>query len=176
MNFIDPKTTIQQMGLRIGMKVGDFGAGSGHYTIAAASLVGGEGRVYAIDVQEDILKHIHNLAKDNKLNNIETVCGNFEKQFGTKLREKVLDAAILSNTLFQLDDRKVAIEEIKRTLKSGGILLVVDWAGAYGGIGPTPEMIVSEHAAQEMFLNAGFHKVKDIAPAPHHYSFVLSAP
>jgi len=37
MNFIDPKTTVQQMGLKSGMKVADFGAGSGHYTFAASS-------------------------------------------------------------------------------------------------------------------------------------------
>ena len=176
MNFIDPKTTVQQMGLKSGMKVADFGAGSGHYTFAASSLVGGEGRVYAIDVQEDILTHIRSVAQDRKLHNIETIWANFEKKFGTKLRDNVLDAAILSNVLFQIDDYDTTIEELKRILKPGGIVLIVDWSGAYGGIGPTPEMVVPEHTAQEMFLKAGFHKVKDIPPAPHHYSLVLSAP
>ena len=124
MNFVDPKIAVQKMGLRKGMKVGDFGAGSGHYSLSAAALVGSDGRVYAIDVQEDVLKHIHYLAEQQHLHNVETVWGNFEKAFGTKLRDDVLDAAILSNVLFQLEDRHTAITEIKRTLKSGCTLLV----------------------------------------------------
>ncbi len=174
MNFIDPKTTIQQMELREGMKVGDFGAGSGHYTLAASRIIGTDGIVYAIDVQEDVLKHIDYLAKQDNLNNIKTIWCNFEKKFGTKLRENILDAVILSNVLFQIEDRYSAIEEIKRTLKPGGVLLVVEWSGSYGGIGPAPESVITQKEAEEIFTNAGFSKVKDTTQGKHHYGIVFS--
>ena len=58
MNFADPKGNVLQLGLREGMRVADLGAGSGHYTLAAAAAVGHDGRVYAVDVQEDVLKHV----------------------------------------------------------------------------------------------------------------------
>ncbi len=176
MNFTDPKAAVQHIGLRKGMKVGDFGAGSGHYSVAAAPLVGSEGRVYAIDVQEDVLKHIHYLAEEAGVQNIETVWGNFEKAFGTKLRDHILDAAILSNTLFQLDDRHTTIEEIKRTLKSGGLLLVIDWAGSYGGVGPSAERVIPEHNAEALFIAEGFHKTGDFIPGPHQYGLLFTAP
>ncbi len=176
MNFTDPKSAVQHMGLRKGMKVGDFGAGSGHYSVAAAPLVGSEGRVYSIDVQEDVLKHIHYLAEEAHVQNIETVWGDFEKAFGTKLRDHVLDAAILSNVLFQLEERKIAIEEIKRTLKSGGLLLVVDWTGSYGGVGPSVDRIIPEHEAEAFFIESGFHKTGNFVPGPHHYGLLFTAP
>jgi ubiquinone/menaquinone biosynthesis C-methylase UbiE len=176
MNFSDPKSNVLQLGLRDGMKVGDLGAGSGHYAASAAAIVGTEGKVYAIDIQEDILKHVKGHAESLGHRNVETVWGNFEKLGGTRLRDASLDAVILSNTLFQLDHREGAVAEITRILKPEGKLLVVDWAGAYGGMGPLPHRVVSEHAAEELFIGAGFHKVKAFRAGPHHYSLVFTAP
>ncbi len=176
MNFTDPKNTVQQIGLEVGMKVGDFGAGSGFYVIAAASIVRESGRVYAIDVQEDILKHVRYMAGEANLHNIETIWGNFEKPHGSKLRDNLLDVAILSNTLFQLEDAPSALTEIKRTMKNNGILLVVDWAGSFGGIGPSPENVISERTAEDLCISAGFKKIKDIVPGPHHYGMIFSSP
>lgn len=176
MNFSNPQENVLQLGLRDGMKVADLGAGSGHYAVAAGKVVGPEGRVYAIDIQEDILKHVKDHAQDKGLRNVETVWGNFEKLGGTKLRDASVDAVILSNTLFQLDHREDAIAEIRRIVKPGGRLLIVDWAGAYGGMGPLPHRVVSEHVAEELFITAGFHKVKNFRAGPHHYSIVFTAP
>jgi ubiquinone/menaquinone biosynthesis C-methylase UbiE len=176
MNFSDPRANVLQMGLREGMKVGDLGAGSGHYTIAASKVVGTSGRVYAIDVQEDVLRHLHDSALRSECRNVETIWGNFEKLRGTTLRDQTLDGVILSNVLFQLDDKEGTIQEIKRILKPGGKLLVVDWAGAYGGMGPAPHHVVTENKAEELFINGGFYKVKDFRAGPHHYSILFTAP
>lgn len=164
------------MGLREGMKVGDLGAGSGHYAVAAAAIVGAEGRVYAVDIQEDILKHIKDQAIAHGLHNVETIWGNLEKVGGTRLRDASLDAVILSNALFQLDERDGAIAEIQRIIKPGGLVLVIDWAGAYGGMGPLPHRVVTERAAEELFIGAGFHKKKDFRAGPHHYALLFTAP
>lgn len=176
MNFSDPKTNMLQMGLREGMKIGDLGAGSGHYAIAAAGAVGGDGKVYAIDIQEDVLKHALDSAHRIGLRNIETIWGNIEKPGGTKLREHTLDAAVLSNTLFQIENKQALVTEIKRVLKPGGRLLVIDWAGAYGGLGPIPSHVVSEHTAEELFITGGFHKLKDFRGGAHHYAIVFVSP
>lgn len=176
MNFADPKSNVLQLGLRDGMKVADLGVGSGHYSLAAAGVVGADGRVYAIDIQEDVIKHVIDSAHRMGLRNIEGIWGDIERQAGTKLRDKSIDAVILSNTLFQLEHKDRAVTEILRILKPGGKLLVVDWAGAYGGIGPSPAHVVTEHQAEELFISAGFHKVKDFRAGAHHYAIVFSVP
>lgn len=176
MNFADPKSNVLQLGLREGMKVADLGAGSGHYSIATAGAVGMDGRVYAVDVQEDLLKHLVDSAHQMGLRNVEMVWGDIERKGGTKLRDQSMDAVILSNVLFQLAEPKELIAEIKRILKPGGRLLVIDWAGAYGGMGPRPEQVVSEHTAEELFITGGFHKLKDFRAGAHHYAIVFTSP
>jgi ubiquinone/menaquinone biosynthesis C-methylase UbiE len=162
--------------LRHGMKVADLGAGTGHYARAAAAIVGREGRVYAVDIQEDLLKHAHLNMPAHGHGVVEYVWGNIEHVGGTKLREHTLDAAILANTLFQVaaEHRPGLTEEIKRILKPGGSLLVVDWAGAYGGMGPHPEHVVTEHAAESLFIEAGFHKTEAFRAGPHHYGLIFT--
>lgn len=176
MNFSDPRTNVLQLGLTEGMKVGDLGAGSGHYAVAAAGIVGDSGHVYAVDIQEDVLTHVRGHAHQQGFKNVSTVWGDFEKLGGTKLKDHALDAVILSNTLFQLEHKEGAIAEIKRVLKPGGRLLVIDWAGAYGGMGPLPHHVVPEHTAEELFITGGFHKTKSFRGGPHHYSIVFTAP
>lgn len=176
MNFSDPKSNVLQMGLREGMKVADIGAGTGHLSVSASHVVGHSGRVYAIDVQEEVLKHLKETLKRGRMSNVETVWGNAEKKGGTKLREESIDAVILSNVLFQLENKDAAIQEIKRIIKPGGKLLVVDWAGTYGGIGPAPDHVVPEHTAEELFISGGFYKAKDFRAGPHHYAILFTAP
>lgn len=176
MNFSDPKSNVLQLGLREGMRIADLGTGSGHYALALAGAVGHDGKVYAVDVHEDMLTHVRSAADARGLRNIETIWGNIEKPGGTKLREHTLDAVVLSNTLFQVEHKDAVLAEVKRILKPGGRLLVIDWAGAYGGMGPKPDHVVSEHAAEELFITGGFHKLKDFRAGPHHYAIVFTAP
>lgn len=164
------------MGLHEGMKVGEFGAGSGHYTRAVAAIVGRSGRVYAIDVQEELLKHLKLNSHEQHQHIIETIWGDIEKVGGTKLRAASLDAIILANTFFQIENRFGLLAEIKRTLKSGGKLLVIDWAGSYDGMGPVIDKVVPEHEAEDFFINGGFYKVKSFRAGPHHYGLVFTAP
>ena len=175
-SFSSPHENVLQIGLREGMKVGDFGAGTGHYARAAAAVVGHSGKVYAIDIQEDVLKHIKLNTHDHHKSIIETIWGDVEKPGGSHLRDGSLDAVLLANTLFQVEHREGLLEEIRRTLKSGGKLMVVDWAGSYGGMGPVPEQVVSEHDAEAFFINGGFHKVKSFRAGPHHYGILFTAP
>lgn len=175
-HFSSPQENVLQLGLHDGQTVGDLGAGSGHYARAAAGVVGDEGKVYAIDVQEDVLKHLKLNSHPHHQAIIETIWGDIEKLGGTHLRDATLDAAILANTLFQIDDRPAFLAELTRVLKPGAKLLVVDWAGSYGGIGPAQEHVVPEHDAEAFFINGGFHKVKSFRGGSHHYAVVFTAP
>lgn len=175
-HFSNPYENLLQVGLRDGMKVADLGSGSGHYALAAGPMVGEKGRVYAIDVQEEVLKHLKDSAHRKHVFNVETVWGDAERHTGTRLREHSIDAVILANALFQIQNRSGILAEIKRIIKPGGKLLVVDWAGSYGGMGPHANHVVAEHDAEALFINGGFHKAKGMRAGPHHYGIVFTAP
>ncbi len=174
--FSNPHENVLQLGLHEGMKVGDFGTGTGHYARTIAAIVGHSGKIYAIDIQEDILKHLKLNNTGNHKGIIETVWGDIEKPGGTHLRDASLDAAILSNVLFQIENRFALLAELKRVLKSGGKLMLVDWAGSYSGMGPDEKKVVPENEAEALFINSGFHKVKSFRAGAHHYGIIFTAP
>lgn len=176
MNFSDPKTNVLQVGLRDGMRVADLGAGSGHYALAAAAAIGHSGKVFAVDVQEDVMRHMLDSAKLKGIRNIETVWGNVEKKGGTKLQPESIDVVLCCNLLFQIEHKESFLEEVSRILKHGGKVLIIDWAGAYGGIGPSPMHVVSEHTAEALFIEHGYSKVKNFRAGAHHYGIVCEKP
>ena len=174
MTFSDPQKNIQQFGLIEGMKVADLGAGSAAYTIAAAAQVGTSGRVYAVEVQKELISNIKNTALKQGLSNVEVIWGDIESLGGTKIKDHSIDAVIVSNVLFQAEDRQGLISEVKRILKPKGRVLVVDWKDSFGGMGPHADHVVSEQSAKKLFEESGFSLERSIPAGDHHYGFIAT--
>lgn len=172
---IDPKTLVPRMKLREGMSVGDVGSGIGYYALVAAKIVGDEGHVYAIDAQESVLHRLLHNAQEQHIQNIETVWGDIEKPFGTKLRDNVFDAVIFSNILFQLEDTQTALAELKRITKPGGTLLLVEWVPSDHAPGPSLQDSISQETAVDLLKEVGFHTREQFAVGAYHYAIIASA-
>lgn len=171
--FSHPDKNIEAFGIMPGNRVADLGAGSGFYTIAAGRAVGATGHVYAIDIQKDLLSKIKNLARHEKLLNVEVIWGDVEKVGGTKLRESSIDAVILANILFQIENKENLVKEIFRILKPRGKVMIVDWQDSFGGIGPHSDSVVNEKMANQLFSAPNFDKVKSFNAGSHHYGLIL---
>ncbi len=169
--FSDPAVNISRLGLTDGMKVIDFGAGSGFYTLEAARRVGRNGRVFSVDVQKDLLERIRSTGKSQDLNNIEVIWGNIEKIGGTKIRDGLVDRAIVSNVLFQVEKPDELALEVKRVLKSDGKVLVIDWSDV-SSLGP--KIPFSSSKAQILFEKSGFKLDQSFGAGDHHYGLVFS--
>ncbi|MES2314895.1 MAG: methyltransferase domain-containing protein [Patescibacteria group bacterium] len=169
--FSDPNANLSKLGLALGMKVVDLGAGSGFYSIESARRVGPGGRVYAIDIQKDILERIRVAGTSQHLNNIEVIWANIEKIGGTKLRENIADRVIVSNVLFQIEKPEEFALEIKRVLKPGGKVMVIDWNG---GSPLSPKTLFSSARAQMLFEKSGFKLDQSFGAGDHHYGLVLT--
>lgn len=168
--FSDPVANIAKLGVNDGMKVVDIGAGSGFYSIEAAKKVGVNGRIYAVDVQKDLLDHIRSNGNALGLRNIEAVWGNAEKVGGTKLRESIADRVIVSNVLFQIERFDDFVLEIKRLLKPNGKVMVVDWSE----LSPiSPKVIVAAAKVQILFEKAGFKLEQSFNAGDHHYGLIF---
>lgn len=171
--FSDPEKIVEQCGIQVGMEIADLGAGSGFYTVAAAKALISTGRVYAVDLQKDLLTKIKNTAVSQGFYNVEIIWGDIEKPNGTHLRDGTIDLAFLTNILFQLDHKQDALNEVKRILKPGGRVLVVEWSDSFGGLGPEPKKIVPQMLTQEMFEKIGFHSDREIDAGSHHYGLIF---
>ncbi|HEY0908557.1 MAG TPA: class I SAM-dependent methyltransferase [Candidatus Paceibacterota bacterium] len=171
--FSDPDHNIAQFGLSDGMVVADMGAGSGFYTLAAARVVAPHGKVYAIDVQRDMLDRLKKEANRLHLRNIDVLSGDLEKLGGSKIREASCDAVIASNILFMLDDKKSFLLEARRVLKTGGKMLLVDWSASFSGMGPHHGHVVYKDDAHKLAVAAGFTYEKEIHAGAHHYGIIF---
>jgi ubiquinone/menaquinone biosynthesis C-methylase UbiE len=172
--FSEPQKNVEQFGIGTNMTVADLGAGSGFYTLAAARMMkGGNGKVYSIEVQRDLLGRIKDAADKEHLTNIEYLWANFEKLGGSKLHDHTVDRVILSNVLFQVEDKLTALKEVDRILKPDGKVMVVDWTDSFGGMGPAPGDVFPETKAVELFGRNGFTKERDVDAGAHHYGIIF---
>ena len=174
--FADPQKIIEVSGIREGMQVADIGAGSGAYTIAAAQKVGPSGKVFAIDIQKDLLAHIKGEAGQKGLTNIEYLVGDVETLGGTKLRDRTIEYALVSNTLFQIEDKTNFLREMFRILRPGGFVLLIEWAGSFGNIGPAAEVVIEHEDARLMFEHVGFQYLKNLSAGSYHYALLFKKP
>ncbi len=173
-NFTDPETNIKELGVHDGMTVVDLGAGTGTYTMLLAERVGESGRVYAVEVQKDFLINIKNAASERGFKNVEVVWGDIELHLGTKIKDGIADAVVISNVLFQTEDKAGLLREAKRILKIGGKLLLIDWKDSFNSLGPVKDSVVPAHIAREICEREGFVLKKKFDAGGHHYGIILT--
>jgi ubiquinone/menaquinone biosynthesis C-methylase UbiE len=171
--FSDPEKNVPYFGLREGARVADFGAGSGAYTLAMAKRVGGTGQVYAVEVQQNLLERLANVAREAKTHNVKVVWGDVDKVGGSKLREQSVDLVLIANVLFQSDARYAMALEAKRVLRAGGRVVVIDWLGSFGNMGPTPDRVVTLGEARPIFEQAGFKFINEFPAGANHYGLIF---
>lgn len=172
--FMRPEDIIRAAGIEAGMHVAELGSGSGFYTVPIARAVGGAGRVYAVDIQKDLLLRIKAEAAREGLANIDIIWGDAEAPGGTKLAERSADMVVASNLFFQLENRVACVKEIRRIVRPGGMALVIDWTDAVPGVGPAPLQVVHPAQMKALFEEAGFALAKEIPSGDHHYGMLFS--
>lgn len=172
--FVRPEEVIKNFDLGPGIAVADFGCGSGHYTLAAAKIVGDYGKVYAIDVQKELLESVKSTARLNNLNNIEFIWADLETSEGSRLAPDSVDLVIISNILFQAEDKIAVAKEAFRILKNKGRAAVIEWSESFGNLGPRPEDVVKKDGAKKIFLEQGFALDKEFEPGEHHYGLIFA--
>ncbi len=174
MDFVEPSAVLKELSLMAGAKVGDFGAGIGAFALLAAQAVGPDGRVYAFDVQKDLLARLSADASAKKITNIETLWCDLDKRGSTKLADKILDSAIIANAFFQIEDKENFLQEVARVMKPGAQVLLLDWQDSFGGLGPQPEKVISQEKAEQYFTKYGFNFVRGQKAGEHHYLAIFS--
>lgn len=170
--FLKPEKIIRQVGvIKPGMIVADFGSGSGYFTIPIAKIVGKDGKVYAFDVLEDPLKALRSKAELEGVFNIETKRVNLEAPQATGLRRGSQDCVLLSNILFQTQEKESIIKEALRVLSPGGFLVLIAWEPDTA-FGPTGGWRISEQDARQLLEEQGLEHYKDFPGGQYHYGLV----
>ncbi|MSO46359.1 MAG: methyltransferase domain-containing protein [Acidobacteria bacterium] len=115
---------LPELGLASGMVVADIGAGTGYFSRRIAQAVGPTGRVYAVDVQPEMVKMLETLAKEPGLANIAPVLGS---AVDVKLPVASVDLAIMVDVYHELEYPKELLTSLVRVLKPNGRLVFVEY-------------------------------------------------
>ncbi len=117
-----PHEVIQALALKQDAVIADIGAGTGYFAVRFANMVP-KGRVYAVDVEPDMVKYLGERAKKEKRDNLVAVAG---KPDDPRLPEKV-DLAILVDVYHHVDEREAYFRKMRDSLKPGGRVAIIDF-------------------------------------------------
>lgn len=171
--FVVPDVVATHFHFQPGDKVADFGAGNGFFLKTLSMAVGEEGKVYACEIQKPLVEKLGEFARLNGLSNINPLWCDLEEAGGIKLADGSLDAGILVNTLFQLEDKDIALKEIRRVLKPGGVLHIIDWTESFGGLGPAAKDVITKEQAVDLCESYQFILEREYPTGEHHYGFAV---
>ena len=119
-----PSKAIAALGIAPGQVVADVGAGSGYYSIRLARVVGERGRVYATDIQPEMLALIKKKIDAERLSNVELVLG---AGSDPRLPAGVADLVLMVDVYRELADPQGMLRALKRALKPGGRLVLIEF-------------------------------------------------
>jgi len=171
-SYQKPEEVLEALGLRPGMDVADIGAGSGYFTRRAAPLVGPEGTVYALDIEEAFLERIREDAKALGLANVKTVLTPPDRP---ALPGDSVDLVLIVNTWHHIADPAPYLEAVHRVLRPGGRLVQIDWVKEKTPFGPRMEHRISRKALVAQMEGAGFRLRSEHFFLPYHYFLVFEA-
>ena len=126
-----PDRVIESLGIQSGDRVADIGAGDGYFVTYLADAVGPEGKVYAVEVEQEKADVLEKKVRDKGYSNVVVVLG----QFGDPLLpDKSLDLVFLCNTYHHIEDRPDYFSRVHSDLRREGRVAIIDMKDDLTGI------------------------------------------
>jgi predicted methyltransferase len=163
-----PHQVIQALGLRPDAVIADIGAGTGYFAVRFANMVPA-GKVYAVDVEADMVRYLAERAKKEKRPNLVAVKG---AAGDARLPEKA-DLVVLVDVYHHIEQRERYFRALAASLKPGGRIAVIDFrmdspSGPPKSARVAPERVKAELAA------AGYALAEEHGFLPRQYFLVFT--
>jgi ubiquinone/menaquinone biosynthesis C-methylase UbiE len=151
-------------GVKPGAAVADVGAGTGLFSMLFARAVGPKGKVYAVDIAAPFLAHIAKRAAKEGVKNVQTVRAT---ERSTGLPAGSVDLVFVCDTYHHFEHPQQTLAELRRALRPGGALVIVDY---HREPGKSPAWVVDHVRAGRAAVTreveaAGFVREADPLPA-----------
>jgi ubiquinone/menaquinone biosynthesis C-methylase UbiE len=135
--YQDPVTILSPY-LKTGMNALEVGPGMGFFSLPMARLIGDQGKIYSIDLQERMLHRLRKRAVKKKLQHIIEARQCSESSLEVRDLSNKIDFALAFAVVHEIPDKQNLFRELYDSLRQGGILLVSE-----------PRKRVSKEAFQE---------------------------
>lgn len=164
-----PDRVIQALELEPTDVIADIGAGTGYFAFRISPSVP-DGKVYAVDIQQEMIDVINGRISDEGTENIEPVLGTIEDP---NLPPVSVDVAIIILSYHEFSHPKEMMEKIVESLKPGGRLLLVEYRGEDSTlpISPLRRMTEDQSIKEMRLVGLRWVETKDILPQQHFMIF-----
>jgi arsenite methyltransferase len=167
-----PNEVIAALGLKQGETIADIGAGSGYFAFRFSRLLGSSGRVYAVDINSDMILYMNRYIRANKLKNVVTVLSAPDDPL---LMDASIDRFFICNTWHHVQNQTRYLALMKKMLKPGGQIIVIDYKKKELPVGPPPEMKIARKDVVAQMESNGFKLVREHRFLPYQYFLVFAA-
>lgn len=162
-----PDQVIESLKLPKNAVVADVGAGTGYFSARIAKKVP-EGKVYSVDIEQDMVRYLGERAKKEGLSNLTPVQGSATSP---NLPEPV-DLIMYVDAYHHVGNREEYYGKLKSSLKPDGHLVIIDFR-ADTPDGPPKEHRVAFEKSSEELKNAGYTLVETFDFLPRQYFAVF---
>jgi len=162
----EPDMALDAIMLVKGSTVADVGAGSGYMTVKMAKRVGPTGKVYANDIQPEMLALLRERLAKEKISNVETVLGTVDDP---KLPTGAIDLILMVDVYHEFSEPQKMLRRMHEALKSGGRLVLLEYRKEDPAIPIRPEHKMSRAEAKLEVEAEGYKlsKVDEVLPRQH---------
>ncbi|NJD76290.1 MAG: class I SAM-dependent methyltransferase [Candidatus Methanoperedens sp.] len=167
LHILNPDENLDKLGLNTETVFADLGCGTGYFSLPAALRVK---KVYALDVQEEMLEILRNKIKKEKIKNIDIILSG---ESTIPLPDNSVDIVFTANVFHELEDRISILVEIKRILSAGGRLVIIDWKKIEMDFGPPFEERLTEAEVISACENNSFDLLKKAVTGPYNYLLIF---
>ncbi len=158
-----PDAVIALLGIGPGDRVADLGAGGGYFTFRLAEAVGEPGRVYAVDVDDDMVDYLTQQVRERSAANVTVVRGEFEDP---KLPDGEIDLLFTCNTYHHIADRSAYFRRVLVDLAPSGRVAIVEYDGRGGWFARTFGHFTPAETIEREMREAGFERIRSYEILP----------
>jgi len=168
-----PELLLRELALAPGMTVADIGAGTGYYTWQLAKRVGPGGRVYAVDVQPEMIGMLDNQMVKRGVRNVVSVLGS---DTTVKLPPASVDLAIMVDVYHELAYPSEVLDSIVGALKPGGRVVFVEYRAEDPAVAIKPLHKMSKPQIRREAEAHGLKWERSIESLPIQHAIVFRKP
>jgi arsenite methyltransferase len=165
-----PHEVVHALNLKPGEVIADIGAGSGYFTFHLARHVGEKGRVYAVDVSSDMILHVNRRIRELKTSNVVSILADPDDPL---LPDQSVDRFFVCNVWHHIENQTKYLSLVKKMLKPGGEVIMIDFHKKELPIGPPIRMKIAREDLIKQMESNGFRLAKDHTFLPYQYFLVF---
>ncbi len=169
----DPDLAMRLIRVARGSTVADLGAGSGYFTVRLARAVGAAGKVYAVDIQSGMLELLKTAVARERLTNVVPV---LSTEDNPRLPDESLDLVLMVDVYHELSSPQVTLGHLKRALKPGGRLVLLEYRAEDPNVPIRPEHKMTKAQVKLEIEHEGFRQQRVYDDLPRQHLIVFTRP